>query len=587
KKRRVQLAVNNLAKDLLEIQSVRRQEMGTAYPLDTTWQKEFESSFPFEDTEDQVQITQDIKKDMEARKPMDRLICGDVGYGKTELAMRAAFKAAVTGKQVAVLVPTTILAQQHYKNFTERMADYPLKIGILSRFKTKKEQRTLVKMLADGEVDIVIGTHRLLQKDIKFKNLGLAIVDEEQRFGVENKEFFKKIRATVDVLTLTATPIPRTLHMALMGVRDISNLLTPPPDRRAIKSEVCFYDEKRIREGILNELNRDGQVFFVHNRVMDIDKVADRIRYVVPEARINVVHGQMKPELLEERMLEFITGECNVLVTTTIIESGVDIPNANTLFVNEADYFGLADLHQLRGRVGRYKNQAYAYFLLPRHRPITPEAEKRIKAIEEYMELGAGFKIAVRDLEIRGAGNMLGKEQSGHIMAVGYDLYCRLLHQAIRRIKNEKFDADVNCVMSLNLDLKMPDGYIPDERQRLHFYKLLSKSRGVEDVDAVRNIMIDMYGRPPEEMEPVFDMARIKALAEKAGIYEITQSEDALEFKFVDMRKAEAAEKALKGALHFRDDRAAYLPLKDALESPEQLPEFLKGKLKEITDSLR
>ncbi|MBM4082971.1 MAG: DEAD/DEAH box helicase, partial [Planctomycetes bacterium] len=359
-------------------------------------------------------------------RPMDRLICGDVGFGKTELAMRAAFKAVMAGKQVAVLVPTTILAQQHFRTFSERMADYPIRVEVLSRFRTPKEQKETVERLREGAADIVIGTHRLVQSDVQFHDLGMVIIDEEQRFGVEHKERLKRLRATVDVLTLTATPIPRTLHMALLGIRDVSSLTTPPQDRLSIQTRLCRFDPNTIRQAILRELSREGQVFLVHNRVHDIQTVADMLREVVPEARVGVAHGQMPERLLEQRMLDFVEQKMDVLVSTTIIESGLDIPNANTIIINNADHFGLADMHQLRGRVGRYKNRAYAYLLVPRDRPVTPDAEKRLKAIEEYSDLGAGFKIAMRDLEIRGAGNILGPEQHGHIAAVGYDMYCRL-----------------------------------------------------------------------------------------------------------------------------------------------------------------
>jgi len=403
RKKRTENAVADVASDLLHIQALRNAKEGIAYPTDIAWQEEFELEFIYQETQDQLHALKEIKSDMESKKPMDRLICGDVGYGKTELAMRAAFKATMSGKQVAVLVPTTILAQQHYNTFTERMADYPIEIAVLSRLKPPKEQKDVIEKTAAGTVDILIGTHRLLQKDVNFKDLGLVIIDEEQRFGVAHKERFKKMRQVVDMLTLTATPIPRTLHMSLMGVKDISSLNTPPLGRQAIRTQIIQFDPGRIQQAIMLELNRNGQVYFVHNRVYNIDRIATAIQRIVPEARISTVHGQMDERLMEQRMKDFVCGKADILVSTTIIESGLDIPNVNTIFINCADSFGLADLHQLRGRVGRYKHHAYAYIILPPDRPVTPEAEKRLKALEEFAELGAGFKIAMRDLEIRGA----------------------------------------------------------------------------------------------------------------------------------------------------------------------------------------
>ncbi|MEK7749913.1 MAG: transcription-repair coupling factor, partial [Planctomycetota bacterium] len=456
RKKRAENAAIDIASDLLHVQALRNAKEGIVYPNDTDWQREFEAEFIYEETPDQIQVINDIKKDMESKRPMDRLICGDVGYGKTEIAIRAAFKSVLFGKQVAVLVPTTILAQQHFTTFSERMADYPVKIDVLSRFKTRKEQKETLEKTSAGLVDILIGTHRLLQKDVYFKDLGLVIIDEEQRFGVEHKERLKKFRQMVDVLTLTATPIPRTLHMSLMGIKDISSLNTPPLGRQAIHTQIIRYDPERIRQAIRQELNRDGQVYFVHNRVYNIERVAKYLSEIVPEARIITVHGQMDEKLMEHRMRSFVDGQADILVATTIIESGLDIPNVNTIFINCADTFGLADLHQLRGRVGRYKHRAYAYIILPNDRPITPEAEKRVKAIEEFAELGAGFRIAMRDLEIRGAGNFLGTEQHGHIAAVGYEMYCRLLELAVRKAKHETIEEPFDVSISLNLESFIP-----------------------------------------------------------------------------------------------------------------------------------
>lgn len=431
-------AVRDLAAELLSLQAARETQSGHSFAADNAWQREFEGSFLYEETPDQMRAIGDAKRDMELPKPMDRLICGDVGYGKTEVAIRAAFKAVMGGKQVAILVPTTVLAQQHYNTFRERMADYPVRVELLSRFRRPKDTRRVIEQLAVGGVDIIIGTHRLLQKDIQFKDLGLVVIDEEQRFGVMHKERFKLLRRLVDVLTLSATPIPRTLYLALTGARDMSTIETPPQDRLPVETIVCQYDERVIRDAIQREMNREGQVFYLHNRVLDILNVAAKLRTLVPQARILVGHGQMEPDELEKVMTQFVNGEADVLLSTTIIESGIDIPNANTIIIDRADRFGLSDLYQLRGRVGRYKHQAFAYLLLPRHAGLLTDARKRISAIKQYSSLGSGFKIAMRDLEIRGAGNLLGPQQSGHITAVGFELYCQLLKQSVSALKGEK-----------------------------------------------------------------------------------------------------------------------------------------------------
>ena len=437
-KSRAEDAVRDLASEMLSIHAARASQPGHAFPPDAGWQCEFENSFIYEETPDQMRAIVATKQDMEAPRPMDRLICGDVGYGKTEVAIRAAFKAALAGKQVAILTPTTVLAQQHFNTFRERMADYPLRLELLSRFRTRGELASAIRQLAAGSVDIVIGTHRLLQRDIAFKDLGLVVIDEEQRFGVMHKERFKQLRTTVDVLTLTATPIPRTLYLALAGARDMSTIETPPQDRLPVETIVTQYDERTVRDAIQRELNRGGQVFYLHNRVFDIEAVGVRLRALVPQARIAIGHGQMESSELEEVMAGFVNGRTDVLLSTTIIESGLDIPNANTIIIDRADRFGLSDLYQLRGRVGRYKHQAYAYLLLPRHAGLLVEARKRISAIKQYSTLGSGFRIAMRDLEIRGAGNLLGAEQSGHIAAVGFELYCQLLKQSVSNLKGEK-----------------------------------------------------------------------------------------------------------------------------------------------------
>jgi len=440
-KERVKKGIYSFAFELLELNAARLKLKGHAFSKDTDWQIEFEKRFPFKETPDQIRSVMEVKRDMESSKPMDRLLCGDVGYGKTEVAMRAAFKAVMDNKQVAILVPTTLLAEQHFITFKERMKDFPINIELLCRFKTKKEIVDILKGLEDGSIDIVIGTHALLRNNPKFKDLGLVIIDEEQRFGVKDKETLKKMRMLVDVLTLTATPIPRTLYMSLMGLKDMSIIETPPQDRLSVEVTVTEYDEELIREAILKEKRRNGQVFFIHNRVEGIDKIAMRISELVPEVRLGVAHGRMRPKELEGVMGKFIKGHVDVLVCTVIIQSGIDIPNANTLIVNRADMFGLADLYQLKGRVGRFKNKAYAYFLIPRGGFISKESERRLMAIQRYTELGSGFKVAMEDLEIRGAGNLLGHQQHGYISAVGFDLYCRMLREAVRSLNLKEVSA--------------------------------------------------------------------------------------------------------------------------------------------------
>ncbi len=541
-KNKVIKAVEVLAAELIEIQAVRQTTPGIAYSTDTTWQREFEQSFPYQDTDDQTSANIDIKTDMQNSAPMDRLLCGDVGYGKTELAIRSAFKAAEYGKQVLVLVPTTVLADQHFRTFSERFADFPFNVEVLSRFKTPKQAQQIIKRLANGQIDILIGTHRILSPDIHCKDLGLVIIDEEQRFGVEHKERLKKMRSTVDVLTMTATPIPRTLHLALLGIRNISSLTTPPLDRRSIVTEIVPYNRDLIRRAILRELNRDGQVYFVHNRVNNIESVADSIRKLVPEARVIFAHGQLLRRELEIRMLNFVHHQADVLVCTTIIESGLDIPNCNTILINDADRFGLAELHQLRGRVGRYKNRAYAYMLLPKRRTINPVAAKRLKAIEEYSQLGAGFRIALRDLEIRGAGNILGIEQSGHIDAVGYELYCQLMAAAVRRhtenggmttrslAKQSMDDVSSFTHLELNLDCHIPRSYISSDRQRMDVYRRLASATGRSDLDQLENDLEDLFGQPPVSVLQLLQLAEIRILASHLGIRNIIEKKPDLIF---------------------------------------------------------
>jgi transcription-repair coupling factor (superfamily II helicase) len=518
RKKKAAAAVADVAAELLRIQAVREHQRGLSCPEDGEWQHRFESEFPYEETPDQLVLAEEIRRDMQATQPMDRLVCGDVGYGKTELAMRAAFRAVMTGRQVAVLVPTTILAQQHARTFGERMADYPVQIEMLSRFRTAAEQAGVVRRLAEGGVDIVIGTHRLLQKDIAFRDLGLVIIDEEQRFGVAHKERLKSLRVTVDVLTMTATPIPRTLHMSLVGLRDISSLTTPPRDRLAIHTRLCRESPEIVRDAILRELHRDGQVYFVHNRVRDIESVAADVRATVPEASVGVAHGQMPEKLLAERMNAFMGGTLNVLVCTTIIESGLDIPNANTMIIHDADIYGLSDLHQLRGRVGRYRHRAYALLLLPGRRPVNPIAQKRLRAIVQYSDLGAGFRIALRDMEIRGVGNILGYEQSGHIAAVGYEMYCRLLEESVSRLRGTARPERRAAVVDLNVCNVVPDAYLPTGRQKLEVYRKAARANVQAEIRDLREELLDRYGAPPPEADALLATARIRVAAAECGI---------------------------------------------------------------------
>ncbi|BAF58298.1 hypothetical protein PTH_0117 [Pelotomaculum thermopropionicum SI] len=495
---------------------------GHAFGPDTVWQKELEEAFPYEETPDQLRAVEEVKADMERPRPMDRLLCGDVGYGKTEVALRAAFKAVMDGKQVAILVPTTILAQQHYTTFRERLARFPVNIEVLSRFRTAREQRQVLQGLEQGTVDIVIGTHRLLQDDVRFKALGLLVVDEEQRFGVAHKERLKMIRKDVDVLTLTATPIPRTLHMSLIGVRDTSILETPPEDRYPVQTYVLEEDPVLIREAIRREMNRGGQVFFVYNRIMDLDQVALWLQELVPEARIAVAHGQMKEDELEQVMLDFIDRRYDVLVCTTIIENGLDISNVNTLLVKDANMMGLAQLYQLRGRVGRSNRLAHAYFTFRKDRVLGEAAEKRLAAIREFTELGSGFKIAMRDLEIRGAGNILGAEQHGHIAAVGFDLYCRLLEEAIREARGIDTVQPVETSIELPVEAYIPDSYVPDVNQKVEIYKRIAGLVSLDELSDLAEELVDRFGDLPPAVENLLAVAKVKVLAGRFKIKAIS-----------------------------------------------------------------
>lgn len=517
-------AVKDLAAELLRVQAARETQPGVRYPADTAWQKEFEAEFPYDETEDQLAAIAAIKADMTDENPMDRLICGDVGFGKTEVALRGAFKCVEFGKQVAVLVPTTVLAEQHERTFRQRLADYPFRVESLSRFKTPKQQKKTLEAVERGEVDVLIGTHRILSDDVKFADLGMVVIDEEQRFGVEHKNKLLGLRMTAEILTLTATPIPRTLHMSMVGLRDISSLTTPPVDRRSIVTEVIPYNEHRIKQALTRELARDGQIFFVHNRVHNLQTVADDLQRLAPDARIVIGHGQMPPRELEKVMLTFMRRQADILVSTTIIESGIDIPTANTMFINQADHFGLAELHQLRGRVGRYKHRAYCYMLLPPDRTINEVAAKRLKAIENYSMLGAGFKIAMRDLEIRGAGNLLGAEQSGHIAAVGYEMYCLLLEQETKKLRHEPIIEASKCHLELPTPApgsSVPKRYIASDKHRMEAYRRLTRVDTLEELDQVTEDLTDAYGKPPAAAQNFIDLMELRVAASTQRIDKI------------------------------------------------------------------
>ena len=534
-KQRVKVATRELAMELVKLNAARQEASGHGFSPDTAWQQELEDALPYEETPDQAQAISQVKEDMERLKPMDRLICGDVGYGKTEVALRAAFKTVNDGMQVGLLVPTTVLAQQHYATFSERLEPYPVRVEVLSRFRTAKEQQEIIEGLANGDVDIVIGTHRLLQKDVKFKNLGMAVVDEEQRFGVDHKERLKKLRQEVDVLTLSATPIPRTLNQALSGIRDLSTMDTPPEARLPVKTFVSEYSEEVIKEALLRELERNGQVFFLHNRVKTIEQTAAQISQLVPQARVLVAHGQMAEGDLEEVMVAFSRGEADVLVCTTIIESGLDMPNVNTLIVDRADRFGLAQLYQLRGRVGRGDHRAYAYLLVPRGRRITEAAEQRVQAILEASELGSGFRIAMRDMEIRGAGNLLGAAQSGHIHQVGLDLYSQLLQEAVRELAGEQGQDSPDSrtaaelpKIDLPLQARIPESYIDHLPTRMAVYQRLARLMRRQEVTVLRDELRDRFGPIPEEVENLLFVAELRIRAFTVGVESISHSSEAI-----------------------------------------------------------
>jgi len=546
-KSKAKRSIEEVAEDLVKLYAVRSTVKGFRFTKDTVWQKQFEEEFPYDETEDQMSAIEDIKKDMESERVMDRLLCGDVGYGKTEVAMRAAFKAVMDSKQVAVLVPTTILAQQHYSNFKKRFSDFPVRIDVMSRFRTPAQHKDTVRALKKGEVDIVIGTHRILQKDVEFKDLGLLVVDEEQRFGVTHKERIKNLKKNVDVLTLSATPIPRTLHMSLVGVRDISVIETPPKERLPVQTYVVEYNDQLIRDAILREMHREGQVYFVHNRVETIAEISSYLSRLVPEARIATAHGQMSERELEKVIVDFMNNEYDVLVSTTIIETGMDIQNVNTMIINDSDKMGLSQLYQLRGRVGRTNKIAYCYLTYRKDKILTEVAEKRLKAIKDFTELGSGFKIALKDLEIRGAGNMMGSAQHGQMAAIGYDLYCRMLEDTIKLIKGEIEKEPVETSVDIKIDAYIPETYIEDEVQKIEVYKKIASISSFDDMMDMTEELVDRFSDIPASVINLMDIAYIRSLGKRLGIEEIKETAEELLLKFEDVENLD--EKLFKGIL--------------------------------------
>lgn len=585
-KTRVKGAVKEIAQELVDLYAKRQAKQGHAFEKDTVWQREFEEVFPYEETEDQLHAIEDTKKDMESIKAMDRLICGDVGYGKTEIAIRAAFKAVMDGKQVAVLVPTTILAGQHYNTFVQRMRDYSVEVGMLSRLRTPKENRETVEKLRKGAIDIVIGTHRLLAKDVVYKDLGLLIVDEEQRFGVTHKEKLKQLKNDIDVLTLTATPIPRTLHMSLVGIRDMSVLEEPPVDRMPIQTFVMEKNDEIVREAILRELGRGGQVYYVYNRVANMDIIAGEVQKLVPEAVVAYAHGQMNERELERTMFAFVNGEIDVLVSTTIVETGLDIPNVNTIIIDEADKLGLSQLYQLRGRVGRSNRTAYAFLMYKRDKMLKEVAEKRLAAIKEFTELGSGFKISMRDLEIRGAGNLLGARQHGHMEAVGYDLYCKMLNEAVKRLKGEKVENDE---FETNIDLKMdafiPADYIPNEFQKLDVYKRIAEIETEPERDDMVDELIDRFGEPPQSVCNLLEIALLKAKAHDAYITAIV--ERANQIRITMFPQAKVATDKIPDLLAAYQGKLRFVPETTPYFVYQQKEEPLLRQLSELVNKMQ
>jgi transcription-repair coupling factor (superfamily II helicase) len=583
-KARVKKAMKDMAEELLKLYAARKTAQGHAFAQDTEWQREFEGAFEFTETDDQLDAITDVKRDMESPTPMDRLLCGDVGYGKTEVAMRAAFKSVSDNRQVAVLAPTTVLAFQHFNTFRRRFAAFPIKIEMLSRFRTPKQQKEMIAKIEAGQVDMVIGTHRVLSKDVKFPDLGLVIVDEEQRFGVRHKERLKQLRKEVDVLTMSATPIPRTLHMSLLGLRDMSVIETPPKDRMAIQTVVAAWDEKLIRSAIEKELERGGQVYFVHNRVESIYDIADKLREMVPKARILVGHGQMPEAELEKTMMAFVRHEADILLATTIIENGLDIPLCNTILINRADRHGLSELYQLRGRVGRSDRRAYAYLLIPPDRDLSELARRRLAALKEFSDLGAGFKIAALDLELRGAGNLLGGEQSGHIEAVGFELYTTMLERTVRELKGEIKEEALETQINLGLNIRIPAEYIKEENQRLRMYKRIAGVESEAQLEDVAGELGDRYGTPPGPVRNLLDYAALKLLSQRVGVAQIERRKDAVSIRFTEKANVEPERLARFVA---SEPGAQFTPagiLKFSLKQkqPEQILSRLHGLLEQL-----
>lgn len=587
-KKKVKSNLQEVARNLIELYAKRQKIKGFAFEKDTPWQTQFENSFPYVETDDQLRCIEEVKKDMEKDKPMDRLLCGDVGYGKTEVAIRAAFKACMSQKQVAYLVPTTILANQQYESFKERMEDFAIRVELLNRFRTKKEQQEVIKKLKLGEVDVVIGTHRLLSKDVEFKDLGLLIIDEEHRFGVKDKEKIKELKANIDVLTMTATPIPRTLHMSIVGVRDMSVIYEPPQNRRPVQTYVLEYDEEVVKEAITRELERDGQVFYLYNNVEGIIKKSEDIKKLVPEAKVGYAHGKMTGRELEEIMMDFINKKINVLVCTTILESGIDIPNANTIIVENADRLGLAQLYQIRGRVGRSNIQSYAYITYKPDKLLSEVADKRLKAIKEFTEFGSGFKIAMRDLEIRGAGSLLGEIQHGHMDQVGYDTYCKLLDEVIKEMQGVEVPQEVDVQIDINVSSYIPDDYIENSSQKIEIYQNIALCRNEEDIQNVIDEIIDRYGQMPEEVNNLLEIARIKELAKKAFVTKISERRDSVVFNFdannFNFDVVDKLIKTYRNQIKFSPGKEPYITYKVQENSDTVIIKKIKDFLKEIAN---
>ena len=578
-KTRVRHAVRDMAKELIQLYAKRMQVKGHAFSEDTEWQRDFEAHFEFEETEDQLRCIDEIKTDMEREAPMDRLLCGDVGFGKTEVALRAAFKCVSDSKQCAILVPTTILAWQHFQTIARRMDGFPVKLEILSRFRTPKQQEEILRRLRRGEIDIIVGTHRLVSKDVEFRDLGLVIIDEEQRFGVAQKERLKSAYANIDQLTLSATPIPRTLNMALSGIRDMSVIEEAPHDRHPVQTYVLEHDDGILYEAIRREIRRGGQVYYLHNDVATIERVAARIQAAVPESRVGFGHGKMNEQELSEIWRKMIDHEIDVLVCTTIIETGVDVPNANTLIIDNADRLGLSQLHQIRGRVGRSSRRAYAYLTFTRNKVLSDVAQKRLSAIREFTEFGSGFKIAMRDLEIRGAGNILGGEQHGHMEAVGYDLYLKLLGEAIKREKGEEVrELDEECLVDVQIQAHIPESYIADLTQRLEIYRRIADVRTRDDALDVTDELIDRFGEPPESVNGLLEIALLRNQASTLGVTEVKQQGEALLFyqKKIDMKQVSALVSSLKKRVMVNAGAKPYISVKIAGTPLETLAETLR-----------